>query len=420
MGFHRRRFLALLLALGASAGASRLRAARAGGAKPRVVIIGAGVAGTAVALALRRLIPAAEIAIIERAPAFVSRPSVFDYLLGEASWSDLTRGHEFLTAQGIKLIRAEVEGIEPARQRLVTTAGPQDYELLVVASGIRLADEEIKGLAQAGAANASLYDPQALPRLRERLRAYRGGTILLSIPPPPHQCPPAPYEFALLLAAYLRQRKLSGKIVVLDANSSPQPAPLAATFDAEIERQRDLIDYVPAIHVAQLDAPAHRVVSADGESFGYDLLSLIPPQRAARFIEEARLAEPGDPFVEVNPLSFRSTRFESIYAVGDAARTPYARTAAAASGAGLQCAHAIARALGGSVPEPAPAGFTSPCYPYVGVNKAMRLEITYRLKPAHPQDPVDVGVSTDRAPSERHAGERKAWERELLRRLFAG
>ncbi len=419
MRLSRRRFLASLLALGAAAGPS-LRRVRAAGPKPRVFIIGAGVGGTAVALALRRLVPAAEITIIERAPAFVSRPSVFDYLLGSAAWSDLTRGHEFLAAQGIRLIRAEVEGIEPARQRLTTTAGPQDYELLVVASGIRLADEAIMGLAQAGTANASLYEPQALPRLRERLHAYRGGTILLSVPPPPHQCPPAPYEFALLLAGYLRRRKLSGKIVLLDANSSPQPVPLTSAFDAEIERQRDLIDYVPAIRVAQLDAPARRVVTADGESFAYDLLSLVPPQRAARFIEEARLAEPGDPFVEVNPLSFRSTGFENIYAVGDAARTPYARTAAAASGAGLQCAHAIARALGIAASEPVPAGFTSACYPYVDAERAMRLEIEYRLQPAHPQAPVDVRVAADAAASARYAGERKVWEQELLRRLFAG
>ncbi len=418
MPMKRRQFLGSVLALGAAAWVPARKRPRAA-TKTRVVIIGAGVAGLTVALTLRRLVPAAEIALIERAKAFVSRPSAFDYLLGATAWAEVTRAYESLTAHGIRLMQAEVEGVEPTRQRLTTSAGAQGFELLVIASGIRLANEAITGLAQAGDANASLYEPQGLPLLRERLQAYRGGTILLSVPPPPHQCPPAPYEFALLLSEYIRRRRLSGRIVLLDANSSPQPAPLAPAFDAAIERQRGVIDYIPAIHVARLEGRARRVVTNDGEAFSYDLLSLIPPQRAARFIEDANLAQPGDAFVEVNPLSLRSTRFETIYAVGDAARTPYARTAAAASGAGLQCAHAIARALGVQAPEPVPDGFTSACYPYVAADQALSMHIEYRLRPAHPHAPVDVRAGADREPSGRYVAERKAWEQALLRRLFA-
>lgn len=415
---NRRQFLNGLLGVSAALLGVGTRTSPAAKVKARIVVVGTGVAGSRVALVLRRLVPKAEIVVIEKGAKFVWRPAAFEYALGLRTWEKITRSYDVLTAQGVRLVQAEVQGIDPARQRVATTAGPQDYDLLLLASGIRLASETIKGLDQNPGANACVYDPLQLPSLHKRLVAYQGGTIVLSIPQPPLQCPPAPYEFVLLLCEHIRRRRLKGKIVLLDANSSPQPGPLAGAFDAALQRNQDLIEYIPAIQVATVEPGAKRVVSVDGEPFSYDLLSLIPPHRAARFIQEAGLAQEGDAFVDVDPVSFRAARFETIYAVGDAARTPYARTASAAEACAELCARAMVKALGvGSASES--AAFESPCYPYVNGEHALLLRLAYTLERAADGPRVSTDVTTDINPRADYIRQRRAWEQALLERIFS-
>jgi NADPH-dependent 2,4-dienoyl-CoA reductase/sulfur reductase-like enzyme len=416
---NRRQFLGGLLGVSAALLGAGMRTSAGAKVKARIVVVGAGVGGCRGALALRRLLPKAEIVVIEKEAKFVWRPAAFEYALGLRGWENITRSYDALTAQGIRIIQTEMLGIDPARQRIATSGGPQDYDLLLLASGIRLASESIKGLDQSPGVNACVYDPSQLPTLHKRLADYQGGTILISIPQAPLQCPPAPYEFVLLLSEHIRRRGLKGKIVVLDANTSPQPAPLASAFDAALQRHQDVVEYIPWIQVGAVEPAAKRVVSADGEAFSYELLSLIPRHRAARFIAEAGLAQAGDAFVEVDPVSFRSARVETIYAVGDAARTPYARTASAASACAELCARAMAKALGavGLETEP-PSTFESPCYPYVTGEQALLLRIAYALKPGNEGPRIDTRVESDTTPRTEYVAERAAWEQDLLKQIF--
>ncbi len=215
----------------------------------------------------------------------------------------------------------------------------------------------------------------------------------------------------------MRRRKLKGKIVVLDANSSPQPAPFATVFDAALQRHQDLVEYIPAIQVGAVEPATKRVVSADGEPFSYDVLSLIPPHRAARFIQEAGLAQEGDAFAEVDPVSFRSAGFETIYAIGDAARTPYSRTASTADAGAEICARAMARALGAGRGSES-ATFESLCYPYVNSEQALLLRLTYALERTADVPRVSIDATTDTNPNAEYLRQRRAWEQALLKRIF--
>jgi sulfide:quinone oxidoreductase len=56
-----------------------------------------------------------------------------------------------------------------------------------------------------GAAH-DFYSLDGAQRLREALRTFRGGRILVGVAGIPYKCPPAPVEFTLMLEQYLRQR----------------------------------------------------------------------------------------------------------------------------------------------------------------------------------------------------------------------
>jgi NADPH-dependent 2,4-dienoyl-CoA reductase/sulfur reductase-like enzyme len=188
-----------------------------------------------------------------------------------------------------------------------------------------------------------------------------------------------------------------------------------------MESFADRIEYVPQARIARVDAAARKVLTADGEEFAYDLLSLIPPNRAWRLVADLGLAMEGDAFVEVDPLTQRSRKFDTLYAVGDVARNPFGKNGGAAWDTGRLAARAIVRALGAAkVPADGPARVRVACYPFVAPDRALALEIDFALVPGAGVDPViDTKPSGDPRPSADNLAKRRAWEAEAFKSAFA-
>jgi hypothetical protein len=134
-----------------------------------------------------------------------------------------------------------------------------------------------------------------------------------------------------------------------------------------IEAHKGVLTYEPFTRVLAVD-PAARRVETEAGRLAFDFLSLIPPHRVVPFVAEADL---GAPLVDVDPLTFRSATDERVYAVGDTADSPYARTAHTAVTAGRLAGGQIARVLGARVADVrAPQNV---CYPMVSRDRALRL-----------------------------------------------
>ena len=160
-------------------------------------------------------------------------------------------------------------------------------------------------------------------------------------------------------------------MTLVDPRSRPTPLSLAPGLLRAMAAHRDILTYEPFTRVLSVD-PAGGTVETEVGRLRFDFLSLIPPNRAPRFVADAGL---GDPFVEVDAQTFRSLADERIYAVGDVADTPYARTAYTAVSSGRIAAQFIARALG------APATAARPpqnvCFPQVSATGALRIETSW-------------------------------------------
>ena len=177
-----------------------------------------------------------------------------------------------------------------------------------------------------------------------------------------------------------------------------------------------MIDYVTPATVASVDTKARKVVTKDKDEFTYDFLSLIPPNKGAPFIQELGLSEPGDSFAQVNPLTFRSRKFETIYAVGDAARTPYGKTASAAGVTAKICAQEVARSLGAPARPPIPV--ETGCYPYVSPDEALGLKVAYSVSVNGDEVKLESRVTADNRASSGNVRDRKSWEQGFLREMF--
>jgi NADPH-dependent 2,4-dienoyl-CoA reductase/sulfur reductase-like enzyme len=379
----------------------------------RLVVLGASFGGIFAALTAKKLVPDAEVVMLERSPYFVSCPATLEYLFGLNSLDNITFGYSPLIAKGIKVIRTEVLAVEPDKKRVVAAAGAIDYDQLLVATGIRLAYEDIPGLPDAYHLNASIYD-KASPFIdtRHRIQAFTGGTVVLNAPAGAYKCPPGPYEYALLWADHIKKKGLKAKVILIDAKPGPIPPPNAPAFLAAMADHKDILEYRPQTKISGVDG-GRKLVKTDWGDVQFDFLSLIPPNKAAEFIAQAGL---GSVFAEVDPVTFRSTKNQFVYAVGDAAQTPYAKSAYTASVTGKIVGTYIGRAMGASVPDPAPPH--NICYPYTAGDKAILIRADWSYETKEGKVEVKTKLTADNTPKPSFALIRKEWEKGLWREMF--
>lgn len=386
----RRRFLVAGAALGAarSFGQSAPEVLPASGGR-RVVIVGGGWGGLAAASRLRRLAPALEVVLVEREAEFRSLPLSNAWLVGWRAAPPPRRDLAALgAAQGWRLLRAEVAAIDRERRRVLTAQGELGYDWLVLATGIDYdyapwlnddarAIEATRRLYPAGFVAAEL-DP-----LRRKLEDFKGGELLMTVPPGPLRCPPAPYERALMIAWWLKARGIPGRLTLVDAGGGM--ARFNRTF---ADRYPDRIRHLTHATVKSLD-PFARVLRTEFDELRFDDAIIIPPQRAGRLAQQAGLLESGADgkpghWVALDPFALHAPGDPRVYPVGDMVGTVsplfghYPKSAHMAVRQGQAAAAAIAAQAAGK--PAAPALPESICHVFTELDpaQAMRIEASYR------------------------------------------
>ena len=389
----RRHALLSLAALGTAAALPRLvRAAprllpAANG--PRAVIVGGGWGGLAAARRLRELAPQIEVILLERASEFRSLPLSNRWLIDQIAPNDarLLR-HDYgagARAAGYTVIPAEVTAIDRERRHVVTASGTLDYDWLILAVGIRdnyrawfgdAADPASESRRRFG----SGWQASELDSLKQRLAAFSGGDLLMTIPPLPYRCPPAPYERACMVASMIRRRQLKARVVLLDPN------PMMQVFSRVFGSQyRDLLTYVPQARIKAVD-PFRRTVTTDFETIQFDDAILMPPQQAGDLAWQAGLVAAQADWAAVDPASHRSLLDPRLFVVGDMIDrvSPlfghYPKTGEMALRQGqIAAAHIAAEAAGREAPKLLPA---STCFVLAGTEpmEMARIETSYRLR----------------------------------------
>lgn len=372
----------------------------------RVVIIGGGVGGAMCARTLRKLVPDVEVVIVEKNPTYISGPYHVEYPVAFGDLAKATFSFDGLRRDGIKVLRAAAAEIRPGDHRVITSGGYIEYMTLVVATGIAMAESEIKGLEANAHLNPHAWDWERTVHLRQALQDFKGGVFVISVPPAPYKCPPGPYELACLAQEFWTNKGVKAEIAIVDANDRPQPVPLAEHWKKVLAERK--ITYKASFKVVEFDPQNQQVISDKGETQSHDLVSIIPPQKAPAFIQDSGLDYP---FIDVDPTTFQSKKYPDIYALGDVTRVPYTKSAFTAFLQGGNAAYYIAKALGTDQGTPDP--IFNQCWPYVSTQEAMLIEVAWD------EEGKSIAERTKgEAPKADYAKQRKEWELGILRQAY--
>lgn len=382
----------------------------------RVVVVGGGIAGMAVANTLAEK-KAAEVTVITNSPFYFAGPSRPLLLTGEQSYSRIIRGYEEAGKRGIRVVFGHVTKIDPENRRVQyaevqysdSRARELSYDYLVLAPGVVFDGSSIEGYERYWHRNATVYDPGRVNVLRKRIWEMTSGRVVVYAPKAPYRCAPAPTETALLIHTVLKHRGVRDKveIVHIDANDKTQP-PVIADVVARIY-QEARIQLVTNQELAEIGDGY--VVTKSGERYNFDVLAALEPNRAPKFVEEAGL---GKTWVEVrSPQDLRHPKFDDVLAAGDAAGLPFPKNQEIAFESALFAANKILEMEGfqGVSVQYAFVGWA-----YVG-NLQGKLEtnsvlfgLDFTTQPPKP--------TKDPEPKREYTQRKDSWEQAYLERLF--
>ena len=342
----------------------------------RIVVLGGGVGGTLAAnLLARHLGHDAHVTVIDPTGMHVYQPGFLYAALGKANGRWLARDERTLLRKDVDLVVEAATLVEPA-QGLVRLAhgGSLAWDYLVLATGARLVGETVPGLIEGA---HEFYSLEGALRLREALRRFGGGRVLVGVAGIPYKCPPAPVEFTLMLDQYLRQGG------VRDRSQVTLLSPLNRAFTIESASklvqpimERRGIGLETFFNVESVDPSAHTVSSLEGDKANYDLLVLVPPHAGQEVIAASGLGDAGG-WVPTDRATLAHRDHERVFAIGDATDLPISKSGSTAHFEAPVVASRIASLVRGTAPKVNYGGRVM-CFLETGDGRATALRFDYR------------------------------------------
>ena len=350
-----------------------------------IVIVGGGTGGTLAANRLRRLFgDDAAIVVVDRDDRHVYQPGLLFVPFGLADPADLVRSRTAQLHGGIDFRVAGVEHIDAA-ERLVHLSddGALPYDVLVIAAGAELLPDETEGLTGPGWGERifTFYDLEGAARLRDALRTFDHGRLVVNPVDMPIKCPVAPLEFCFLADWFLRERG------VRDAVELTYVTPLDAAFTKPVASEHLgslLAEKGIAIETefatGEVDGAGGRLVSWDEREVPFDLLVTIPLHGGPPFV--ARTPGLGDDlgFVLADPHTLQAKLAPEIFAIGDAANLPTSKAGSVTHFEGDTLVENVRRHFAGEPPTGTFDGHAN-CFIETGFRKALLIDFDYDREP---------------------------------------
>ena len=351
----------------------------------RLLVLGAGTAGTMVVNRLRRRLPPDrwQISVVDPGRSHTYQPGLLFLPFGTYRSADLVKPLDRFIPAGVERVVGAVERVDGDRNTVVLDGGRElPYDYLVIATGTTPRPDQTPGLLGPWWRESvfDFYTLDGATALGEALRRFEGGRLVVHIVDTPIKCPVAPLEFAFLADAYLRHRGLRDRVQLTYATPLPGAftKPIASARLGALLAERG-IAVEPDFLVERVEGDRRVLVSYDGREVPFDLLVTVPLNMGAEYVARSGLGDELN-YVPVDRHTLLSTRYANVFAIGDANDIPTSKAGSVAHFSVEVFADNFLAHVDG---RPMPRSFDghANCFVETGDGKALLIDFNYDTEP---------------------------------------
>lgn len=363
----------------------------------RIVVLGAGTAGTIIANRLRRRFAgevrsgATTITVVDQDDVHVYQPGLLFVPFGIYDAADVVRPRRRQVHDAVDYRQARIAQVFPDGHEVELEGGERlPYDVLVVATGTRIAPEETEGLTGPGWRENmfDFYTVEGAAALGAKLATWEGGRLVINVVEMPIKCPVAPLEFAFLADWFFTMRGIRDKVTITYAT----PLDGAFTKPACTKVLSHLFDdkhiaLETEFNAGRADGEAGVIASWDERVIPFDILVSIPLHQGAEFVKRTPGLGDDYGFVRTNPRTLQSELRPEIFALGDAANLPASKAGSVAHFEAEVLEENIVRFLEGREVQPDFDGHAN-CFIETGFEKALLIDFNYETEPLPGSFPI--------------------------------
>lgn len=361
----------------------------------KLLVLGGGTAGTMVVNKLRKKLPVDDwqITVVDQDRDHIYQPGLLLMPFGVYEPEELVKKRERFFPSGVYFVEAEIDKIEPKENKVLLTNGKVlDYDYLVIATGTSPRPDQTPGMDDGAVWRKSVFDFYTLEgatALRDALRNFKSGRLVVHLTEMPIKCPVAPLEFAFLADAHFEERKLRNQVEIVyvtpleGAFTKPvASAQLGSMFeDRNIKLESDFM-------IERIDPDSKTMYSMDEREVPFDLLVTVPLNMGADFIQRSGMGDELN-YVPVDKETFLSRDYGNVFALGDASDIPASKAGSVAHFAIDLFAENFVEYVNGQEMKHKFDGHAN-CFIESGHGKGLLIDFNYTTEPLTGKFPIPV------------------------------
>jgi sulfide:quinone oxidoreductase len=351
----------------------------------RLLVLGAGTAGTMVVNRLHRLLDRGEwqITVVDQDETHYYQPGFLFIPFGVYHKQDVIKRKQDFLPRSVTLIQQAIELIDADQNRVQLADGRTlSYDFLVIATGAQTRPDQTPGL-QDGEWYKSIYDFYTIDgslALARQLASWQGGRLVVNVVDNPIKCPVAPLEFLMLADWYFHEKGMRDRVELIYATplSGAFTKPIAAKKLGYLLEEKG-IQVVPDFLIERVEPTDKKIVAYDETAVAYDLLVSVPLNMGNEAIARSGLGDELN-YISVDKHTFVSPKHPNIFVLGDAAAVPTSKAGSVAHFAVDCFAENFVRYVQGLEMQVAFDGHAN-CFIESGFGKGLLIDFNYDTEP---------------------------------------
>ena len=350
-----------------------------------LVILGAGTAGTMMANHLRHHLkkPEWQISIVDEKEEHHYQPGYLFLPFDIYSPEDIVKSIEEFIPKNVKLIKGKISKIVPGDNKVKMADGNDlYYDVLIIATGAKTAPGETEGM-KGGEWQKSVFDFYTFEgalSLRNKLRDWQGGKLVVHITEMPIKCPVAPLEFAFLADSYFKHKHMRDKVEITYVTplSGAFTKPKATEALEHLLHEKN-ISIESDFAIEQVDNEKKEIVDYGGRAIPFDILVTVPTNKGDELIERSGMGDDLN-YVPTHKATLQSKKYANVFVLGDASDIPASKAGSVAHFEAEILTDNILHFIKG---EPLKEEFDghANCFVETGNGKALLIDFNYTHEP---------------------------------------